>query len=210
MTKLSARGLGALKQYEGLRLEAYQDVAGVWTIGYGHTSAAGLPHVNRGMTITMREAESILIRDLAQYEATVQRAVNVPMTQGQYDACVSLCYNIGPRAFDRSTLVKRLNRGDVPGAAVALTWWNKAGGRVVGGLVKRRAREKAMFLAPDRKELAAASVLAAGPATVKAGADGMPWAWVLLGAAMGVGIMVWANRHRIAMLFRAKEEPRDE
>ncbi len=146
--KISENGIALLKKFEGLELEAYQDIAGIWTIGYGHTG----DDVKPGMTITEREAEAILRRDLKPREDAVERLVSVPLNQNEFDALVSFVYNVGVSAFQGSTARKRLNRGDRMGAADALTWWNKAtvGGvlREVLGLTRRRAAEKALFLTP--------------------------------------------------------------
>ncbi|NNU16265.1 lysozyme [Parvularcula sp. ZS-1/3] len=143
---ISNRGLNLIKEFEGLELEAYQDIVGVWTIGYGHTSMAGPPEVKPGMEITEAEASEILRRDLGQYENGVERAVKVEITQNMFDALVSLTYNIGVNAMKGSTFIKRINNRDYEGAAEAMKWWNKAGGRVVAGLKRRREAEAALFL----------------------------------------------------------------
>jgi lysozyme len=144
--KISDRGLDLIKRFEGLELEAYQDVVGIWTIGYGHTSMAGPPDVVPGMEISEREAEKILKRDLQQYEEGVEKAVKAEITQNMYDALVSITYNIGVSAMKRSTFIKRLNNKQYEAAAEAMHWWNKAGGRVVQGLKNRREAEAALFL----------------------------------------------------------------
>lgn len=130
-----------ISNFEGFSPTAYQDVAGVWTIGYGHTGG-----VQPGDTRTHDEA----MQDLADDVARAVRAVNtiqVPLTQNQYDALVSLAYNIGNNAFLASTLVGLLNSGDYAGAANQFPRWNKAGGAVIQGLVNRRAAERETFLA---------------------------------------------------------------
>lgn len=144
--KMSARGRALLTKREGNVLRAYQDSIGVWTVGVGHTSMAGPPTVVPGMTITAEESDAILSRDLVQYESAVAKAVHVPITQGQFDALTSLCFNIGPGNFAKSMVVKKLNAGDVRGAADAILNWNKAGGQVLNGLVKRRTAEREQFL----------------------------------------------------------------
>ena len=145
--KTSQRGIDLIKQFEGLELEAYQDIAGIWTIGYGHIETA-----RPGMRITEREAEALLQRDLKPREQAVGRIVSVPLNQNEFDALVSFVYNVGIEGFRRSTARRRLNSGDRVGAADALTWWNKAtvGGvlREVTGLTRRRASERALFLTP--------------------------------------------------------------
>lgn len=146
--KTSESGVELIKRFEGLELEAYQDIAGVWTIGYGHTGS----DVKPGMRISAREAEALLRRDLKPREDAVERLASVPLNQHEFDALVSFVYNVGASAFQGSTARRRLNKGDRVGAADALTWWNKAtvGGvlREVSGLTRRRAAERALFLTP--------------------------------------------------------------
>ena len=151
--KLSSNGLALIKRFEGLELESYQDIAGVWTIGYGHTG----PDVGPNMRITEREAEELLRQDLVPRENAVSRLVSATLNRNEFDARVSFVYNVGVDAFRRSTPLRRLNRGDRLGAANALTWWNKAtiGGilREVMGLTRRRAAERALFLTPTAPPL---------------------------------------------------------
>ncbi len=146
--KISESGIALLKRFEGLELEAYQDIAGIWTIGYGHTG----PDVQPGMKISERDAEELLRRDLKPREQAVASATKASLNQNEFDALVSFVYNVGANAFRGSTALKRLNKGDRIGAADALTWWNKAtvGGvlREVLGLTRRRAAERALFLTP--------------------------------------------------------------
>lgn len=143
--RTSQDGINLIKQFEGERLRAYLCPAGVWTIGYGHTTAAGPPKVTEGMVITRAEANEILRRDLRKYEDAVDDAVTVALKQHQFDALVSLCYNIGPEAFRRSSLVKKLNRGDYDAVPAALMAWNKAKGRELPGLTRRRRAEAALW-----------------------------------------------------------------
>ncbi len=147
--KISARGIELIKQFEGLELEAYQDIAGVWTIGYGHTGA----DVEPGMRISERDADALLQRDLKPRENSVDSLTKVDLNQNEFDALVSFIYNVGADAYRGSTARRRLNRNDRMGAADALTWWNKAtvGGvlREVAGLTRRRAAERAVFLTPS-------------------------------------------------------------
>ena len=132
----------AIKTAEGLRLTAYKDGGGVWTIGYGHTGA----EVREGLTIPLSEAERLLTRDLRVAEGHVNSAVQVKLTQNQFDALVSFVYNVGGGAFKTSTLLKLLNAGDYEGAANQLPRWNKDNGKVVGGLTTRRHEERELFL----------------------------------------------------------------
>lgn len=145
--KISEAGIDLIRRFEGLELESYQDIAGVWTIGYGHTETAG-----PNQKINEREAEELLRRDLAPRERAVEQLVSVGLNQNEFDALVSFVFNVGANAFKNSTARKRLNRNDRIGAGEALTWWNKAtiSGvlREVRGLTRRRAAEKALFLTP--------------------------------------------------------------
>lgn len=143
---VSATGRKAIRQHEGEMLAAYQDSVGVWTIGVGHTSAAGAPKVTKGLTITAAQSDEILSRDLRTFEEGVLAAVKVSLAQHEFDALVSLAFNIGIGAFGKSTLLRKLNAGDRAGAADQFLVWNKAGGKVLKGLVTRRAAERKMFL----------------------------------------------------------------
>lgn len=149
--KTSPAGRKAIAQREGVRLKAYRCSAGVLTIGAGHTSMAGAPRVTEGMTITRAECDEILSRDLAKFESAVLRAVKVRLSQNEFDALVSLAFNIGGSAFAKSSAVRKLNAGDRLGAANALLAWNKVGRNVAPGLVTRRQAERKQFLAPDAK-----------------------------------------------------------
>lgn len=153
--RTSPAGRAFIGRHEGLRLSAYRDAAGVWTIGYGHTAAAGPPAPVSGMTITAPEADAILGRDLARFEAAVSRLVTVALAQGEFDALVSFTFNVGEGALARSTLLRKLNAGDRAGAAAEFGRWNKAGGRVLAGLTRRRAEERAMFAGAGRPGVAA-------------------------------------------------------
>jgi GH24 family phage-related lysozyme (muramidase) len=137
---LSAQGLDLVKRFEGLRLAAYQDSAGVWTIGYGHTG-----NVRPGQRITEAQAEQLLRKDVAWAEDAVRKNVDVPLSQGQFDALVSFTFNLGSGALQRSTLLKKLNAGDYAGAQAEFGRFVHAGGRVLPGLVRRRADEAALF-----------------------------------------------------------------
>jgi lysozyme len=136
----SQKGLDLIKSFEGLRLSAYKDVVGVVTIGYGTTSG-----VKMGDTITKERAEQLLREDVERFESQVLRLVKVPLTQGQHDALVSFVYNLGAGNLSNSTLLRLLNAGDYAGAAAQFNRWNKAGGKVLSGLVRRRAAERALF-----------------------------------------------------------------
>ncbi|EJF87316.1 MULTISPECIES: lysozyme [Bartonella] len=143
--RISEDCLDCLKKWEGLRLQAYQDVSGVWTIGYGHTGKAGKPIVIEGMVITEKKAENMLLADLRQYEQAVEKAVDVILSDEQFGALVSFCYNVGISAFQNSTLLKRLNKGDYEAIPAELQKWTKAGGKRLQGLVHRRAAEAGLW-----------------------------------------------------------------
>lgn len=144
--KTSPRGLALIKQFEGFREDAYRDIVGVWTIGYGFTKG-----VQPGDHMTREEADARLYEELASegYESAV-RVACAPQepNQNQFDAMVCLAWNIGVTGFKKSTVVKAHNRQDFAAAARAFSLWNKAGGKVVNGLVRRRAAEAALYLEP--------------------------------------------------------------
>lgn len=137
---ISQQGLDLIKSFEGLRLSAYKCPADVWTIGYGTTAG-----VKPGQAITKERAEELLREDVARFEAQVLRLVKVPLTQGQFDALTSFVYNLGAGNLSNSTLLRVLNAGDYSGAAAQFDRWDKAGGKVLPGLVRRRAAERALF-----------------------------------------------------------------
>jgi lysozyme len=137
----SDKGLALTKSFEGLHLAAYQDCAGIWTIGYGHTG----PTIAAGQTITEPEAETLLRKDLADAVACVNHAVQSHISQNQFDAMVDFCFNAGRGNFLQSTLLRKVNRGDFPGAAAQFGLWIHAGGDIVAGLVRRRKAEADLF-----------------------------------------------------------------
>ncbi|WP_254448916.1 lysozyme [Thalassococcus sp. S3] len=133
-------------RWEGLRLEAYQDIVGVWTVCYGETKG-----VRPGDSYTRAECDAMLAREVLAYRAGLHRfftdeTVSERLPIPRDLAFVSLAYNVGISGASNSTAVRRLNAGNVSGACEALTWWNRAGGRVIRGLVNRRAEERALCL----------------------------------------------------------------
>lgn len=142
----SDKGIALIKQFEGCKLTAYQDSVGVWTIGYGWTQPVDGKPIRAGMTIKQETAERLLNTGLVSYEFDVSRLVKVGLTQGQFDALVSFTYNLGARSLSTSTLLRKLNAGDYAGAADEFLRWNKAGGKVLNGLTRRREAELALFL----------------------------------------------------------------
>ena len=143
--RISENGIEFIRQLEGEKLTAYPDIVGIWTIGVGHTGFVDVKPVARGMAITKEKSKELLTADLKRFESAVNNAVKVTLTQNQFDALVSLAFNIGEGAFARSTLVNKLNAGDKKGAAEQFLVWKNAGGRVSQGLLNRRQKEKAMF-----------------------------------------------------------------
>ncbi|AVL19425.1 muraminidase [Enterobacter cloacae] len=142
----SDKGIALIKQFEGCKLTAYQDSVGVWTIGYGWTQPVDGKPIRAGMTIKQETAERLLKTGLVSYEIDVSRLVKVGLTQGQFDALVSFTYNLGARSLSTSTLLRKLNAGDYAGAADEFLRWNKAGGKVLNGLTRRREAERDLFL----------------------------------------------------------------
>ena len=142
----SDKGISLIKEFEGCKLTAYRDSVGVWTIGYGWTQHVDGKPIRAGMTIKQETAERLLKTGLVSYESDVSRLVKVGLTQGQFDALVSFTYNLGSRSLSTSTLLRKLNAGDYAGAADEFLRWNKAGGKVLNGLTRRREAERALFL----------------------------------------------------------------
>jgi lysozyme len=140
LMNLGYKGTDLLKFYEGCKLVAYQDSVGVWTIGYGHTK-----NVYEGMTITQEQAEQMLLDELKEYESYIDKLVTVPLNQNQFDALVVWVYNLGPTNFKKSTLLKELNNGNYQAVPIEIKRWNKAGGKVLEGLIKRRKAEAILF-----------------------------------------------------------------
>ena len=146
--------LDLIKQYEGCKLTAYQDIVGIWTIGYGTTAAAGLGiEPAKGMTITQERAEDLLRQGVEKFATTVDAMITAKVNANQFGATVSLSYNIGPTALAKSTVLRELNAGNYDKAAAAFRMWNKAGGQVVKGLVNRREAEIKLFLTPPAADM---------------------------------------------------------
>ena len=134
-----------IKEMEGLKLEAYICPAGKPTIGYGHTG-----DVQLGTRITKEDADKMLTLDLEKFKAQVRKYVHVQVTKGQFIALLDFAFNLGSRSLITSTLLKKLNDGDVRGAADEFPKWVHASGKVLPGLVKRRAKEREFFLNETR------------------------------------------------------------
>ncbi len=139
--RISDNGLAKLQQWEGCQLKAYKDVAGILTIGFGHTGN----DVKLGQTISQAQATRLLIQDLNRFEAAVSNLVKVPLTRNQRDALISFSFNVGVTAFKNSTLLKKLNAKKYSAVPSELMKWVNAGGRKVPGLINRRTQEAALW-----------------------------------------------------------------
>ncbi|HEX6215286.1 MAG TPA: lysozyme [Vicinamibacterales bacterium] len=137
---MSKNGIALVKAYEGCELKAYADAIGVITIGYGHTGQ----YADRDAEITQVEADRILLEDLAKFERGVENLVKAKISQNQFDALVAFAFNLGLGNLKSSTLLKKVNSGDKT-AVDEFAKWTRAGGKVLPGLVKRRAAEAALF-----------------------------------------------------------------
>ena len=141
---ISTAGVDLLTHFEGLRLEAYQDSVGVWTIGYGHTKG-----VTPSMKITESQANNLLKTELIEYQNYINEMVNISLDQCQFDALVCWVYNLGPTNLKNSTLLTLLNQGVKFQIPEQIRRWNRAGGKILKGLVRRREAEALMFAGRD-------------------------------------------------------------
>ena len=141
---ISNKGIELIKQFEGCRLKAYQDSVGVWTIGYGHTES-----VKEGMEISQHQADIMLGSDLVKYANYINEYVTVSLNPNQFDALTSWVYNLGPGNLKSSTMLKVLNEGSYDDVPFQIKRWNKAGGKVLKGLVRRREAEAELFATGD-------------------------------------------------------------
>lgn len=143
--KTSDAGLLLIKQFESVKLKAYKCPAGVWTIGVGHTSAAGPPKVSPGMVISPQEADRILRADVADIDNDMSWLIKVELTQNQWDAIASWTFNCGVGALQKSTLLKRINAKQFDKVPAELMKWTKGGGKELPGLVRRRRAEAKLW-----------------------------------------------------------------
>ena len=137
---ISLEGLSLIKKFEGCKLIAYKCSAGVWTIGYGHTTG-----VKEGDVCTQEEAEKLLRGDIFKFEEYVQDSVKVDLDQSQFDALVAWTFNLGPGNLRSSTMLKKLNNGEYESVPFEMRRWNKAGGKTLDGLIRRRQAESLLF-----------------------------------------------------------------
>lgn len=160
---INQAGMDLIKRWEGCRLKAYKDVAGVWTVGYGLTSRAGFIDVGPDTTLTQEEADWYLEQVVNDFASKIQPAITAPINENQFAAFVSLAYNIGVGAFKQSSALRRFNAGEIDLVPKAIRMWKKAGGKTVQGLVNRREAEVQLFLTPVAA--AAAAPLGRGRST---------------------------------------------
>lgn len=210
--------LDLIKEFEGCELEAYLCPAGVWTIGYGTTARAGVGiKPEAGMVITEAEAEWYLEQAVAKFAAGVEAVITAPVDENEFGAMVSLAYNIGLTGFRKSSALRWLNAGDKAKAAAAIKLWNKAGGKVLAGLVRRREAEVALFWTPvpvqppvatqGRNSVAQSTTVQASVAQAAAGVGGAVGALNMLsgtaqivaigGAVLVTLLALWIMRERI-------------
>ncbi|MCB1378464.1 MAG: lysozyme [Alphaproteobacteria bacterium] len=216
--EVSKEGLALIRRFEGFRAKAYRCPAGIWTIGYGHTSQAGPPTVTPGMQINRDDASDILDRDVARFAEDVRKLVRVDLSDAQFAALVSFAFNVGIGNFRASSVLKAVNAGEFDIVPRRLQLWVKAGSKILPGLVKRRAAEAELFIGgegsaetaasrsvqpaqgkPLRKSTtvlaAIISSLAAIGSAISAGAASGGWI-ALLGLAICVGASFWIIRER--------------
>lgn len=147
--KVNQATINLVKEFEGFRAKAYKCPAGVWTIGYGTTASAGVGITPvEGMTISKEDAEKYLDQSIKKFAEKIAPLITAPINENEFGAFVSLAYNIGPGAFKKSSALRHFNGGDKAKAADAMLLWNKAGGKVLNGLKRRREAERMLFLTP--------------------------------------------------------------
>lgn len=158
--RISDNGLAVIKNFESCKLEAYPDPGtggAPWTIGWGHTGR----DVKPGMKWTQKQADDALLADLARFENGVSSLVTIDLKQGQFDALVSFAYNVGLTALQNSTLLEMVNNKRFDQALAQFARWNKSGGRVMKGLIRRRAAESWLWRDASGKEAIRKGVAAA-------------------------------------------------
>lgn len=162
---ISNNGLATITFFEGMVLKSYRDSVDIWTVGIGHTAMAGPPNPRMGFIISKAEAYNILRDDCRDTDAGIERLVKKELAQYEFDALMSMTINIGVTALGKSGVLKHLNAGDRLKAADSMLLWNKAGGRVLKGLTKRREKERKLFLTgiyPAKWDLATTKPIESG------------------------------------------------
>lgn len=144
---MTTKNIDIIKEFEGFESKPYLDPVGIPTIGYGSTRYADGKEIKLyDRHITIEEAQQLLLDTLWRYEQAAHKNVYAPINQNQFDALVSFVYNVGSGNFAKSTLLKKLNKADYQGAADEFLRWNRAGGKVLSGLTRRREAERELFL----------------------------------------------------------------
>ena len=138
--EISQEGLSLIKKFEGCKLQSYKCAAGVWTIGYGSTNG-----IEEGMEISQERADMLLLEDVEVFEKAVNELVEVPLEQNQFDSLISWTFNLGPTNLKNSTLLKVLKNKNYDEVPTQIKRWNKAGGKVLQGLIRRREAEALLF-----------------------------------------------------------------
>jgi len=213
--KINKSTVELVKEFEGFRAETYKCSAGVLTIGYGTTAAAGVGiNPKPGMKITKEEAEVYLHAGLEKFASQIEDAITAPINENEFGAFVSLAYNVGPGAFKKSSALRHFNEGDKTKAANAMLMWNKAGGKVLKGLTRRREAERKLFLTPvngvppeERISPAQSTTMQASALQVASGAgagvaavgalDGTAQIVALVFAGVVVLAALWVMRERL-------------
>ena len=212
--KINQATIDLVKEFEGFRGEAYMCPAGVWTIGYGTTAAAGVGITPKpGMRISQAEAEKYLMAALENFADSISPSITAPINENEFGAFLSLAYNIGPGAFKKSTALSAFNSGDKAKAAKAILLWNKSNGKKLGGLVRRREAERKLFLTPidgefeGRESPAQSTTVQASAVQIASGAgasiaavgalDGTAQIIALVFAGIVVLAAIWIMRERI-------------
>lgn len=212
--KINQATIDLVKEFEGFRAKAYKCPANVWTIGYGTTASAGVGITPKdGMTITEAEAEGYLKATLDKFADQIAPSITAPINENEFGAFLSLAYNIGTGAFKKSSALKHFNAGDKEKAAASVLLWNKAAGKVLKGLVRRREAERKLFLTPvdgkfeGRTNVAQSTTVQASAVQIASGAgagiaavgalDGTAQIVALVFAGVVVLAALWIMRERL-------------
>ncbi len=207
--KINQATVDLVKEFEGFKANAYKCPAGVWTIGYGTTAAAGVGiDPKPGMTISKSDAEAYLEATLDNFADKIAPLITAPINENEFGAFLSLAYNIGPGAFKKSSALAAFNAGDKAKAAKAILLWNKAGGKVLKGLTRRREAERKLFLTPvGSNSVAQSTTVQASAVQVASGAgagiaavgalDGTAQIVALVFAGIVILAAAWVMRERI-------------
>jgi lysozyme len=220
--KITQAGIDLIRRFEGFRGTAYRCPSGVWTIGYGHTSNAGAPKVMQGMTMTEADAGKTLASDIQSFASGVRSSLQRRVSDDQFSALVSFAFNVGLDGFRSSSVKKAVDSGDFDAVPRRLGLWVKGGGRILPGLIKRRAAEAELFMSagngaasPDaehaepagakpalRSTTIASAMIAAVAAVLSGGlssASGFAGVAIVL-TAVSVAAAAWIIRERLKKL----------